>query len=884
MKPFTSVAVPHKDILEKKLTMDVWAADLWDVFKERASAEYQDPATFFRKTYITEGLENLIDIAEKKLKGEGGDPIIQLQTPFGGGKTHSLIALYHKGKEWGTNVVVIDGSSLDPKDMILWEEIEYQLTGKVQTLKGKTSPGREKLRTLLAEYQPVFILMDEILGYTVKASGIKVEDSTLASQILVFMHELTGTMRTLDKSLLIATLPSSALEHYEEHEDRLFQQLQKIFGRTEKIYTPVQEHEISSIIRSRLFSSIDKKESRNMIEEFLDYAEKEGFLPEGVDRPVYREEFMKSYPFQPEVLDILYKRWGTFRTFQRTRGVLRLLSLVVYSMRNSGRSYIRLSDFDLGNDEIKRELINHIGQEFAGVLAQDITSQNSGAKKVDRTLGDIYTTFSFGTRAATAVFMYSHSIGFEKGATIDEIKLSTAEVTCPSSVVAEAVSKLRENLFYLQSNGRSFFTSQPNLNRILLTKMEGVNDEMLEREELNFLSDNVKKEHLEIYLWPKNSKEISEIKKMKIVILRSRNEELCKDFLENSGTRPRVNRNSLIFLCPMDSERAGFEELLKKKCAWEFIEKDRTLNLTAEQEKIARKESKKAKTEVSEGIRGLYRVVLLPSRDEFEEVDLGHPTYGAEASIDKRVYGILKDEGKINEKLAPLTIRERYLREVNHVSTKNIYDSFFTTPGEIRITSEEVLKTCIRNGVKEGLFGAGDMEDGKPKCRHYRVEFYPELVEGEILIKADLCKRKGVSDEYFQLLIKGILQVRTIEALGKTVKEIPRDDLSSEQEEIIENEIEKRRRELGPTPPPEPPPEPPFVESYHRIRLRLKVPSGRLSDIARMVTYIKQKFDQVDVGVDISTQEGEITKPDYEDKIKEAIYQADVEIEEEEIK
>lgn len=881
MKPFTSVAVPHRDILEKKLTMDVWAADLWEVFKERAPAEYQDPVTFFRKTYLTKGLENLIDIAEKRLEGEGGDPLIQLQTPFGGGKTHSLIALFHKGKEWGTNVVVIDGSSLDPKDKILWEEIENQLTGKVQILKGETSPGREKLRSLLCEHQPVFILMDEILGYAVKASGIKVEESTLASQVLVFMQELTGTMRTLDKSLLIATLPSSALEHYDEHEDKLFQQLQKISGRIEKIYTPVQEHEISNIVRSRLFSSINEKEAQNIIEEFLDTAERDGFLPEGMDRPVYREKFMRSYPFQPEVLDILYKKWGTFRTFQRTRGVLRLLSLVVYSTRNSGKPYIRLSDFDLGNDEIKRELINHIGQEFDSVLAADITSQDSNAKKVDRTLGDIYTTFSFGTRAATAIFMYSHSIGFENGATSDEIKLSTAEVTCPSSVVAEAVAKLRENLFYLQSNGRSFFTNQPNLNRILLTKIEGVDEELLTREEWNFLSDNVKKEYFEIYLWPKNSKEISDTKKMKLIVLKSKDVELCKDFMENSGARPRVNRNSLIFLCPMDSERAGFEELLKKKSAWEFIENDRNLNLTPEQEKMAKKESKKAENDVSEGVRRLYRVVLLPSKDGFEEVDLGRPTYGAEASIDKRMYRILKDESKINEKLAPLTIRERYLKEVDHVRTKNIYESFFTTPGEIRITSEDVLKNCIRNGVKEGLFGAGDMEDGKLHCRHYRVDFYPELVEGEILIKADLCKRKGILNEYFQLFIEKIIQAETMEILEEIVKEIPWDDLSSEQEKRIQDEIKKRKGDLdtthssisGPTPP---------VESYYKIRLKLKVPSGRLSDIARMVTYIKQKFEQVEVSVDISTQEGEITIPDYEDKIKEAIQQADVLIEEEE--
>ena len=381
MKPFSTIAIPHKDILEGRLTMDVFAADLWEVFKERAQEEYQDPTIFFRKTYITDGLKNLLNIAEKRLKGEGGDPIIQLQTPFGGGKTHSLIALYHKTKEWGTKAVVIDGTALDPKEITIWEEIERQLTGKIEKLRGKTSPGREKLRELLDVHQPLLILMDEILEYATKASGIKVGDSNLASQVLAFIQELTGTVKSLEKSFLILTLPSSVLEHYDENAERLFQQLQKITGRMEKVYTPVHDEEIDYVIKRRLFSSIDEKEVRKVIEEFLDYADKERIFPEGVEKSNYRERFIKSYPFQPEIVDILYKRWGSFPTFQRTRGVLRLLSLVVYSLKDTQKPFIRLGDFDLKNDEIKRELIKHIGPEYDSIIAQDLTSRDAVLKR-----------------------------------------------------------------------------------------------------------------------------------------------------------------------------------------------------------------------------------------------------------------------------------------------------------------------------------------------------------------------------------------------------------------------------------------------------------------------------------------------------------------------
>jgi predicted AAA+ superfamily ATPase len=119
MKPFHTIAVPHKDILEGRLTMDVFAADLWEVSRNRGPDEYKDAETFFRKTYLTKGLENLLNIVEKRLRGRGGDPVIQIQTPFGGGKTHALIAMYHKAAQWDAKKVVMVGTALGT-DETLW--------------------------------------------------------------------------------------------------------------------------------------------------------------------------------------------------------------------------------------------------------------------------------------------------------------------------------------------------------------------------------------------------------------------------------------------------------------------------------------------------------------------------------------------------------------------------------------------------------------------------------------------------------------------------------------------------------------------------------------------------------------------------------------------
>jgi len=219
------------------------------------------------------------------------------------------------------------------------------------------------------------------------------------------------------------------------------------------------------------------------------------------------------------------------------------------------------------------------------------------------------------------------------------------------------------------------------------------------------------------------------------------------------------------------------------------------------------------------------------------------------------------------------------LKERDYVETKNILESLFKTPGEIRVVSDEVLKDCIKEGINQGLFGVGDIENEKPICRHFKDEFSPEIVDGEILIKAELCrpKTKGeISDEELQLYVKKIRQSQTIESLNKIAEETSLYSFSLGQREIIEGEIKRKRDELaGFTPPLL------HREKYQEISLKLNVPTGKLSDIVRMIPYLKTKFNQVKVKVEISAQEGEITISDYEDKIKETINQSNMIVEDE---
>lgn len=850
MKPFTQVAVPHEDIVKGKLTMDVFAADLWQVVKGRAPLDYQDPDLFFKKTYMTKGLENILRVAKSRLEGKSGDAVIQLQTPFGGGKTHTLIALYHKAREWGAKVAVFDGTAFDPKEVRPWEEIERQLTGRVELTRGDTPPGKEKLIKLLSENAPVLILVDELLEYVTKAAGVKVGNTDLASQVSPFIQELTGAVSALGNVLLVLTLPSSILERYDENAERMFQQLQKIVGRTEKVYTPVDDEEIASVVRARLFSRVDEGEAKKIVDEFVEYAVGEGLLSRD-DAVEYRERFLRSYPFKPEVIDILYKRWGSFPTFQRTRGLLRLLSLVVHDLLNEKVPFIRLGDFNLGNEEIRRELIKHMGHEWDGIVYQDITSKDAGAKEVDEGLGSSYRAYRLGTVVSTTIFMTSFSGKGEKEVSLRELKLYCAYPEFSSTVIDNAVNMLKDRLFYLSDHGL-FFTNRPNLNRLLVMREESVPWNEVYEQEKEVLRKHVsKKPRFRVILHPEFSRDVPDTPELKLVVLDKDRPDV--EFLENCGDVPRKYRNTVIFLCADDRQRDAFGMFLRKLLALRSLAEDRQLQLTdAQRDELLRKLKSYVQREYEE-LRKLYRKVYVPAKDGYKEVDLGLTTYG-ESFLDEEVYDILRGMGEILEKVSPMVIKEKYLADRDYVEIRKIYDAFLRTPGELRVASEDAFVRAVKEGVREGLFGYGVLHNGVPECLCIGGDPDVRLTEDEVIIKPELCvDEEGASSGEELDTGGGVLEGPTADrpSAGTVLRDTGGDGGVD--------------------------------ESISSVELELKVPVGSVSTVAKVVNFLKSRFDVCEISVVIRAKGGRITVAEYEDKVKEAISQAGIRVEDEDV-
>ncbi len=847
MDVFHTVAVPHKDILDGNLELNVFAANLWKVFKKEAPYEYEDKEEFFRKTFLTKGLKNLLNVVEKRLNGQGGDPVIQLQTPFGGGKTHSLIAMYHKAKEWNANVSVIEGTALSG-DVKLWELLEEQITGKIELLKGDIAPGRDKVEELLRANQPSLILIDELLEYITKSAGVKIVDTTLAMQTIAFLQELTEAASILDRTIVVVTLPSSVIEHYDKNAESLFQQLQKVSGRVERIYTPVEEMEIAQIIRKRLFSTIKEREIKKIVGKVVAYLDEENILPSDIELSEYRKLFENSYPFLPEVIGVLYKRWGSFASFQRTRGVLRLLSLVIFENKEKDIPYISLADFNLANQEIRRELLKHIGNEFDSVVGIDITSENAGAKKTDLKLGDAYKGLRLGTRAATTIFMYSFAGGIEKGATKNEIKRAATTLNNPASILGEVLDELKNSLFHMQyENGKYFFTNQPNLNRVIITKMDNISDEKVEELKKEFLKKLINPNMYDInqktFIWVENSQDIPETTDFKLVILKEPDKQLMENIITTKGNSPRVYRNLIFFLVPMESYRNELNRIFREILALEEISKDATLNLKKEQIDYISNNLNKLRADIRDSIRNYYRLLYIPTKDGFQEQDLGTPIYGDAKQINEEVFEYLINRQEILKTIAPYVVEQKFLLN-NYVAIKDIFQSSLKTRGETRFKDAGVLLSAVKEGVKQGLFGLGIKTEKGIECKFIKNDITDINLE-YFIVNRNLCDER---EKNRSLELSSISEKENHDKFGE-----------HSESESIENEENDRDE----------------VAVRKTVELKFKLPKGKALEIGKMLNLLDLHFE--DIEIKIKANKGKITQNDYESKIEETLKQLGIE-------
>ena len=400
------VMEPHPDVAEGRYRAAEFAADLSQVARGEGAYEYRDPVEFFNRTYVTEGMKKLLVQALERVTGHGGEPVIQLKTAFGGGKTHSMLALYHmlRGKtnidmipvvrpaleEAGltelpkANIAVLVGTAIDPAKRknpptlpgytvsTIWGEMAFQLVtsaGKPE-LYGKyireadrkgTSPGSEALKNLFNECGPCLVLMDELVAYAKKLYGKDDLPAGTYDNFVTFIQEITEAARASENSLVVASIPQSDIEIGGTAGQKVLETIEHTFGRMEAIWKPVAANEGFEVVRRRLFLKCKDMEARERVCEAFStmYQENADAFPLEAKEVDYKKRLISSYPIHPEVFDRLYEDWATLENFQRTRGVLRLMAAVIHAlwMANDASAMIMPGSIPLDTSSVRDELL-----------------------------------------------------------------------------------------------------------------------------------------------------------------------------------------------------------------------------------------------------------------------------------------------------------------------------------------------------------------------------------------------------------------------------------------------------------------------------------------------------------------------------------------------
>lgn len=496
---------PRSDVLSGDLREEKFAAHLRDVIDAKADPIYRDPEVFFEHTFPTEGIKTLLREALGRLSGAKptNAPIIRLETSFGGGKTHNLIGLYHAARLGKAGertlspfvassllpekpiqfIAGVVGSDLDPTNGLdhgdcttytVWGEIAYQIGGldgyrlMQKSDEARIAPGVQVFEKLIGD-QSALIMLDEFAAFLRKAQGISIVDTTLAEQTAAFLLSLLSFAAKMEKVVVVLSLADSkdAFAAETEKVQAVLVEVGKVTARQERIITPTTETEIAPIVTHRLFEKVNYKEAEITAQTYHDYYDeqitKNVDLPESSARTEYKDEIAKNYPFSPELITTLNRKTSTIPDFQRTRGALRLLALVVrnlWASKPKDAWLIHPYHVDLAVDDIANELTSRLKRpQYRQVIEADIVSPLKGstdhATIIDRALIASGKP-PYARRFGTAVFLHSIVQGVASGVEPEEALLSILTPGDDAGHVQKAIEQLLGLAWFLDYDGRKY--------------------------------------------------------------------------------------------------------------------------------------------------------------------------------------------------------------------------------------------------------------------------------------------------------------------------------------------------------------------------------------------------------------------------------------------
>ena len=540
LKPWREVVTPHPDVASGRYQQAEFAADLWQVHLDEGSAEYKNPVEFFRRTYLTDTLKHLLAGAVRRLSGGKGDPVVALQTNFGGGKTHSMLALYHlfsgiapgelvdiEGVMQGAGLdrlptvkrVVLVGNKISPGNpatksdgttvRTLWGELAWQLGGRaafahIQADDEKaTNPG-DILRELFNTYGPCLILIDEWVAYARQLHDQSDLPAGSFETQFTFAQSLTEAARAARNCLLVLSLPASDgggsphalvddVEVGGQRGREALAGLQNVIGRLGAAWQPASAGEGFEIVRRRLFEPLAgpaRFTDRDVVVRAfaeLYRTQHQEFPPECRDL-AYEKSILEAYPIHPEIFDRLYTDWSTLVKFQRTRGVLRLMASVIHSLWEKGdRNPIILpATVSIDDPRVRSELTRYLPDNWVPIIEKDVDGPNSLPLQIESQASNLGKLAAV-RRVARTVYLGSAPTADAARRGLDDrrIKLGCVLPGESPAVFGDALRRLAGAASYLYQDGsRYWYSTQPTVMKLAEDRAEQLRREpdKLERE------------------------------------------------------------------------------------------------------------------------------------------------------------------------------------------------------------------------------------------------------------------------------------------------------------------------------------------------------------------------------------------------------------------
>ena len=786
LKDIWEVCELEDDIKYGRLELARFAVELFDVLDGKADKIYTDPRLFLRHTHLTGNMRYLLREALRRLSGKGGQPVFVLDTEFGGGKTHTILLLYHVFKNRGVGTDFIRETRLSEETEVtevprcrvlaidckrvvkntIWGEIAQGL-GRYDVFEEEDrsiKPVKDvgKLRSLLDE--PTLILLDELPHHLLQAEAIKVGDTNLCNLSIAFILTLISAVSSTRDSMLVITLTGKQ-KLYEEYRKRLKQKIDELavekvnamaresLSRQAKYLVPMEKEEVAQALKKRLIKSIKDQYKEEVVKRYYEYLVEKGL----VDDIKYLERLRESYPFHPLLIDILYDRVSTIEDFNKTRGIFRLVSLILNRLYRDriGCKLLSPGDILLEDREIMEELTNRLGRGSLRPVIETDCIEKAGRLDQMRSIQIV-------RRVSRTIFLYS-LIGADKvsGAKPRDIKLGACYPGIDPGLVDEVLEEIDREFWYLKAEGGEYyFHTEPNINKIIYDYTYEVGYDELRRAIMEKLQELLKPtDRVKTVVWDRTQLEDSGEAKLMAVdyrdLCRGDERALLEELLERvDGGRIREYRNTVVLLLPDCGGVQSLEEGAKKLCAVKRAEKDQRVSLDKEKIKKLREREGKYEEDLRIDCMNVYSRIAYPRDGQIAIDDLD--SLDRKGGLTEKVLEKLRRAGKLlteSDKLDPGVLRE-VLEKAGVMRLGDVYELFGKDRSKPLILSGETILEAARAGVARGEFGyAEKLEEREGKYvavigeDPYRVEWDGFLVKKQLVYLEPATRPEQPPDE-----------------------------------------------------------------------------------------------------------------------------------------